>query len=321
MNNIFSPDEVTIVRKKGDSILTQTINTFPLLSGGVTDPASVRRNVIARLRKDPSVIFVLEGQDGVCEETAELQDGFSITVSLYEDASKASCLNVLHNGKAIYSVALQQNEYEEFVDSEGCSLTSNIEELLHCIEDKDYSLFEELDPELAEDEEEEEDVEGDDFCLFDAVRVLDENGYETETIAIDEFNEPVMFVYENDVLLLGAVHFQGHSMYLDMKRVPMDLEPDLAQDILRKFRQEVKGIQVIEWEDGSWSFRHELGWIYNKEQFLERLAEGIAALSAVSDWLLGQEGLFCDFNGEREKRYLFIHEVIAEHIKLKNLKY
>ncbi len=319
MNNIFSPDEVTIVRKKGDNFMTQIINTFPLLSGGVTDPASVRRNVIARLRKDPSVIFVLEGKDGVCEETANLQDGFSVMVNLYEDASKTSSLEAFHNGKVVYSVATRLNEYEEFVDSKGITLTDDIEELLLCIEDKDYSLFEDFDPELAEVGEEE--IVDDNFCLFEAAQALAENGYENETISVEAFNAPVMFVYENDVLLLGAVHFQDSSMYLDMKRVPMDLEPDLAQDILRKFRQEVKGIQVIEWEDGSWSFRHNLGWIYNKEQFLERLAEGIAALSAASDWLLGQEGLLCDFNGEREKRYLFIHEVIAEFTKLKDLKY
>lgn len=319
MSSIFSPDEVIIVRKKGDNFMAQTINTFPLLSGGVTDPASVRRNVIARLRKDPSVIFVLEGKDGVCEETAELQDGFSITVRLYEDANKESDLTVLHNGKVVYSVAFTPDEYEEYVNDNGESITDIVERLLYCIGDKDYSLFEGLDPEQVE--EEEDDAEDDDFCLFKAAQALTENGYENETISVEAFNAPVMFVYENDVLLLGAVHFQDSSMYLDMKRVPMDLEPDLAQVILRKFRQEVKGIQVIEWEDGSWSFRHELGWIYNKEQFLERLAEGIAALSAVSDWLLGQEGLFCDFNGEREKRYLFIHEVIAEFTKLKNLKY
>lgn len=319
MSSIFSPDEVIIVRKKGDNFMAQTINTFPLLSGGVTDPASVRRNVIARLRKDPSVIFVLEGKDGVCEETAELQDGFSITVRLYEDANKESDLTVLHNGKVVYSVAFTPDEYEEYVNDNSESITDIVERLLYCIGDKDYSLFEGLDPEQVE--EEEDDAEDDDFCLFKAAQALTENGYENETISVEAFNAPVMFVYENDVLLLGAVHFQDSSMYLDMKRVPMDLEPDLAQDILRKFRQEVKGIQVIEWEDGSWSFRHELGWIYNKEQFLERLAEGIAALSAVSDWLLGQECLFCDFNGEREKRYLFIHEVIAEFTKLKNLKY
>ena len=319
MSNIFSSDEVTIVRKKGDNYLTQTINTLPLLSGRDTNPASVRRNVIARLRKDPSVIFVLEGKDGVCEETAELQDGFSITVRLYEDANKESNLTVLHNGKVVYSVAFTPDEYEEVVNGDGVSVTETIEGVLFRIEYKEYGLFEENDPELVE--EEEDDAEDEDFCLFKAAQALTENGYENETISTEAFNSPVIFVYENDVLLLGSVHFQDSSMYLDIKRVPMDLAPDLAQDILRKFRQEVKGIQVIEWEDGSWSFRHELGWIYNKEQFLERLAEGVAALSAASDWLLAQEGLFCDFNGPREKRYLFIHEVIAEHIKLRNLKY
>lgn len=319
MSNIFSPNEVIIVRKKGDIFLTQTINTFPLLSGGVTDPASVRQNVIARLRKDPSVIFVLEGKDGVCKETAELQDGFSITIGLYEDTSMDSGLTVLHNGKAVYSAFFQQSEYEEFVDSDGDSLTDDLEFLLRRIEDKDYSLFEDLDPELAE--EEEEDVENESFFLFEANKMLTENGYETEAIITGDFNKPILFVHENDVLLLGTVHFGDNQMYVDMKCIPVDLGPDLAHNILRRFRQEFKDIQVIEWEDGSWSFRHKLGWVYNKEQFLSSLAKSITALTEASDWLHRQKGLFCDFNGPREKRYIFIHEVIAEHIKLKNLKY
>lgn len=320
MSNIFCNDVVTIVRKKGDNYISQTINTLPLLSGGATDPDSVRRNVIARLRKDPSVFFVLEGKDGVCEETAELQDGFSLAVRLYEDTSKTSGLTVFHNGKAVYSDAFTPDEYEEYVNDDGVTVTEKLEGLLYCIEYKDYGLFEANDPELAEEEEDVEAPEAE-FRLFDAQKALDESGYETEAITTDYFNEPVLFVHENDVLLLGTIHFRDSKMYLDMKRVPMDLESDLAQDILRKFRQEVKGIQVIEWEDGSWSFRHNLGWICNKEQFLERLAEGIAALSTASDWILGQEDLLCDFNGEHEKRYLFIHEVMAEFTKLKNLKY
>ncbi len=312
---LTSLDEVTIVRKKGDNYITETITTAPIL-GGETNAEQLRRNVIARLRKDPSVILVLEGKDGVCEETAKLPDSFSIAVGLYEDKNKESGLAVYHNGKAVYSAKLTLNEeYDEFEDSEGGSLSSDLAFLLDCIDRKDYSLFddEELNPESAEEEEE--------FSLYEAKNALSESGIETEEVyCLGLYNEPALFVHENEVLLLGSRHFEGDYLFVDMKRVPCDLDKGFAQELLRKFRNEVKDIRVIEWEDGSWSFRSDLGDVCNEEEFLELLSESISDLEKASDWLRSQEGLYCDFDGERAKRYLFIHEVITEAAKLDSLK-
>lgn len=318
-NSIFSPDEVTIVRKKGDNYITETITTSPIL-GGETNAEKLRRNVIARLRKDPSVILVLEGKDGVCEETAKLPDGFSIVVGLYEDNKKESGLAIYHNGKEVYSAAFTLNEeYDEFENIEGLSLSESIETLLYYIDCKDYSLFddEELNSENAEEEEEEEE-----YSFYDTKVALSKTGMETEVIYCPGgvYNEPALFVHENKVLLLGSKRFEGNLLYVDMKRVPFNFEQEFNQEILRKFRNENKGIDVIEWEDGSWSFRSHIEYAYNEEGFLESLNESISELEKAADWLKAQEGLHCDFDGERAKRYLFIYEVLGEALKVNNLK-
>lgn len=312
---LTSLDEVTIVRKKGDNYITETITTAPIL-GGETNAEQLRRNVIARLRKDPSVILVLEGKDGVCEETAKLPDGFSVVVGLYEDNKKESGLAIYHNGKVVYSAALTLNEeYDVFEDSEGCSLSADLELLLDCIDKKNYCLFddEELNPESAEEEEE--------FSFYDAKNALSEGGVETEIIyCLGLCNEPALFVHKNEVLLLGSRHFEGDYLFVDMKRVPCDLDKGFAQEMLRRFGNEVKGIRVIEWEDGSWSFRSDLGDACNEDEFLKLLHESLSELEKAADWLRSQDGLYCDLDGERAKRYLFIHEVMTEAAKLDSLK-
>ena len=323
MINLLSPNEVTAIRKKDDNYRIHQIYTIPLLAGGASDAARVRANVIERLRKDPSVVLVLEGRDGKCEETAELQDGFSIAVNLYEDPGRESAVTIRHNGKAVFTETYSvDEEFGLFVNSDAKEVTSEIIDLLGLIADKDYSLFEDLDPELAAEMEADDEEVDRGFTLFDAKNALNRGGYETESVCTGEAITPLLFVHENEVLLLGSKHFSYSSRFhLDMKRVPVDLEPDAAGRLLGDFRKEIQGIKVIEWEDGSWSFRVDLGWSDNEEDFLARLDEGIRKLGAVADWFLGQRDILYDFNGPQEKRHLFIHEVIAEYTKLKNLKY
>ena len=88
---IFTPDEVTIVRKKGDEYDFEQISTRKKLAGSNISATAARKNIIARLRKDPSVVLVLEDKDGHCEESVE-RDGFTLTVShrLREDHYRQS---------------------------------------------------------------------------------------------------------------------------------------------------------------------------------------------------------------------------------------
>lgn len=323
MINLLSPNEVTVIRRKDDNYRIHQIYTIPLLAGGASDAARVRANVIERLRKDPSVVLVLEGRDGKCEETAELQDGFSIAVNLYEDPGRESTVTIHHNGKTVFSETYTvDEEFGLFVNSDAKEVTSEIIDLLGLIADKDYSLFENLDPELAAEMDADDEEVDRGFTLFDAKKALNRGGYETESVCTGEAITPFLFVHENEVLLLGSKHFSyGSLFYLDMKRVPVNLEPDAAGRLLGDFRKAIQGIKVIEWEDGSWSFRVDLGWSIDEEDFLARLDAGIRKLGAVADWFLGQRDILYDFNGPQEKRHLFIHEVIAEYTKLKNLKY
>ena len=73
---------VTVIRKTGDGYVHQDIITTATLPGSGIDAGQNRANTIARLRKDPSVVLVLDNQDGRCEEHAVLPDGFEMTVTL-----------------------------------------------------------------------------------------------------------------------------------------------------------------------------------------------------------------------------------------------
>lgn len=321
MNNIFSTEEVTVIRRKGNFYTTHEIITCPLLSGGLSDEARVRSNVIARLRKDPTVVLVLEGRDGKCEETVECRDGFSIAVNLYEDPGRESVVTVRHNGINVFSETYSRNGYNEFVNSEEEDVLDGLKYLMGLIDDEDYTLFEELDPELAAKMKDGEESE-EELTLYDAAKVLDRNGYETESIRTGEVVTPVLFVFENEVMLLGSRLFAGTgSLYVDMKCIPEDLTRDAAQDILARFRKEVKDIRTIEWEDGSWSFRVDLGWSDDEDNFLSSLNEAFRKFNGVAEWLRRQKDFLYDFNGPQAKRHLFIHEVIAEHTKLRNIRY
>ena len=64
----FPATSITVVRKKGDEYIQESINTEPVLTGSKLSPEDNRKNVIARLRQDPTVFLVMEPRNGCCEE-------------------------------------------------------------------------------------------------------------------------------------------------------------------------------------------------------------------------------------------------------------
>ena len=83
MENMFNKDFVTIVRKKGDSYVQEEINTRKMLPNSNASDKKIRESVIARLRKDPSVLVVLEDKGGHCDEHFEHKD-FDFAITLIE---------------------------------------------------------------------------------------------------------------------------------------------------------------------------------------------------------------------------------------------
>ena len=315
MNNIFTPDEVTIVRKKGDIYLTQTINTFPLLSGGVTDPASVRRNVIDRLRKDPSVIFVLEDKGGRVDERVSLQDGFEMEVSLIDGVSPSATLTVLHRGETAFEDEITQTPDE----SENCSvpddLVESVIDILSCIDEKDYSFVSDSCTHFARVEP------GEDIDIYLAKRILDEEGFQTESVrTVGSCANPVLFVHENEVVLLGSRCFGGETLYLEMKRLFIGVLPEVVHEVVEKVRHESRPVEIIERDDCSWSFRLKMDDDTDADNFMEKILADIGVIREAVARVEGKEGIGEEmWSIMEDQRQLFIYEMIDSSVKLKKL--
>lgn len=318
MAKIYTADHVTIIRKKGDIYISEDINTCSMLTGSGMSDGIIRKNVIGRLRRDPSVAFVLEGKDGRCEEITQLKDGLTMVVRIDANDRFYGEIVVSCDGDDVYKDAVipvddtedaEQDAWDTFLDK--------VTYLLNRIEEGDYSFVPEGNPhfEILEPQE-----SGEPVGIYDAKHILEDAGYETEFIHTVGFvNSPVLFVDENEVVLLGSEHFGGEVLFLEMKRIFYGNRRDEVEEALRKVDAERNQIEIIAWEDGSWSFRMVMDDDVDEDNFLTRLRSD---LSQIREFI----GKVEEILGEelwpimKEQRQLFIYETIHESLKLSMLK-
>ena len=194
---------------------------------------------------------------------------------------------------------------------------SKVTYLLNRIEEGDYSFIPEDDPHFVI---EEQDETGDPVNSYVAKSILEEDGYETESVHVVGFvHNPILFVDENDVVMLGSKHFGGDEFFLEMKRLFFANSRKEVEDALKKVDDGCGAIEVIAWEDGSWSFRGVMDDDLDADNFLDRLHSDLSQIrefiGKVED-ILGEE-VWSIMN---EQRQLFIYETIAESLKLSQLR-
>lgn len=313
--SVFFTDSVTIVRKKGDWYEKEEINTAPVLPGSNIGKERIRSSVIARLRKDPSVILVLEDRGGRADERATLPDGFEMAVSLVDGDVPSGALTVFHRGEKVYEEEFNHDPDEDDPCTVQGDLLETVIDLVMDIERKDYSFVSEESSHFAEVEP------GDKVGLYDARKIMEEAGFQTESVyTVGYLNEPLLFVHENEVILLGSRRFDGETLYLEMKRLFYGVERKAVACAVEKVREDCLPVEIIECEDGSWSFRGEMDDDVDADNFLDRLESDVALLrKAVADveeceGVCGEPWIIM-----REQRQLFIHEVINASVKLKAL--
>ena len=142
--NIFFPDCVTIVRKKGDSYIKEVITSSSILSGSNVSPETIRRNVIERLRADSSVSLVLAGKNGECHEEATHPSGFHFIVDAHDGDKPTAKLRINFKDALAYEEDfLQENDDDPDVLD---TLTGTITDLLESIEGEDFSFVEDSCP-------------------------------------------------------------------------------------------------------------------------------------------------------------------------------
>lgn len=307
--NIFCPDCVTIVRKKGDSYIKEDITTSSILSGSNASPEKIRRNVIERLRGDMSVFLVLEGKNGACHEEARHPSGFVFIVEAHDGEKPSAKLRINYKDALAYEEEFLQesDDVPDVLDD----LISTITDLLDSIEGEDYSFVDDSCPYFTHIAPEEP------VSLYEAGNLLEKEGYQTERISTVKYLPcPYLFVHENEVILLGSRRFDGETLFLEMKRLFQGINPKIVEQRLETVKKDFYGISVIHWEDGSWSFRMELDDEVSKSNFREKLLEGIAELRRMISTLEDQDGIGCEpWAITTEQRDLFIYETVDASLK------
>lgn len=313
--SVFFTDSVTIVRKKGDWYEKEEINTAPVLPGANVGKDRIRAGVIARLRKDPSVLLVLEDRDGKADERVSLPDGFEMAVSLVDGDTPSGSLTVFHRGEKVYEEEFTQDSAEDEPQTVQGDLLETVIDLASDIENKDYSFVSDESTHFTAVEP------GEEVGLHDARRILEEAGFQTESVYMVGFlSEPLLFVHENDVILLGSRRFDGRTLYLEMKRLFYGVDRKSVARAVEMVREDCRPVEIFECGDGSWSFRGEMDDDVDADNFLDRLESDVAVLRKAVARVEECEGV----GGEpwsimREQRQLFIHEVIDASVKLKAL--
>lgn len=313
MQKIFYPDSVTIVRKKGDSYSREDIMTRPVLPDGGLSPEANRSNVIARLRRDPSVVLVLEDRGGFCEEAVELHDGLLLRVSATESPVTAA-VTLSCEGDEVYREDITAGKDEDPGDYDYLErIVRRLTDILESIAGGDFSFLPDDAPHFVSVER------GEPVGYYDACRLLKEGGYQTETVHTVGFvRNPVLFVHENDVVMLGSHRFAGDELFLEMKRLFNGVSPDDVRAAAKELGKE-SVIEVIEWEDGSWSFRATMDEDLDRDNFIDRLQSDLSGLREFISGIeerLGEE----PWPIMKEQRQLFIYEVIDASLKLSRIK-
>lgn len=312
--NIFFPDCVTIVRKNGDSYIKEVITTSSILSGSNVSPETIRRNVIERLRCDRSVFLVLEGKNGECHEEATHPSGFHFIVDAHDGDKPTAKLRINFKDALAYEEDFLQDDDDD--SNVLKTLTDTIIDLLDSIEGEDFSFVEDSCPYFTRIEPE------DPVSLYEAGNLLEKAGFQTEHIStVSHLPGPYLFVNENEVILLGSRHFDGETLFLEMKRLFQGINHKIVEQRLETVKNDFYGIDVIHWEDGSWSFRMELDDDVCKSNFLDKLLEAIAEIRKMITTLEDQDGIGCEpWSITSEQRHLFIYETVDASLKYTKIK-
>lgn len=310
---LLNNETVTVIRKGSYGYEDEEIFTTKILAGSEISEEQNRINVIGRLRKEPNVVFVLEGKDGKCEEHAVLADGFEMTVSLSEGDETTASFRVLHYGNLAcereYALS-EEAESDDFYNS----FIGEIKWILGCIDRADYCFVDDNCPGFEDAEPE------DALTLYDIEQALKENGYQYETIhSVGWMRSPLLFIAENEVVLVGSHVYDHESLFVELKRVFQDRPKSVVERALDKVDNK-SCIDVIPREDETWSFQLDLNDIRPEDDLLAVLKETISEMKNFIKKVESQDDMYESDGFETEQiRDFFIYETMETSIRLSRL--
>ena len=311
---MYTDNSIIIIRRRGDRIQREDINTANVLMDSGLSAEQNRENTIDRLRQDPTVIFILEPRDGRSEEKAAIQGGYEMAVTITDSDRREATLVVRQGEETIY-----ENSYAWEFDDYECDdirdLTQDMTELLSGLNgDKDW-LYNRGFVKTRSDADAKEEV-----SLYQAEGLIQETGYQVEYLDVPFGENPMLFLVENELVLLGAHRFAERDLFIEVKRLRWAKDGSELEKV--RCHCEGTGVEVIDWEDGSIGFRSDLSTLTPVGGFLD---EVLSRLDAIED-LLSKIGLRGEGPGDFERgiilwRQHFIYEAFDASFKLANVKF
>lgn len=312
-------NNITIIRKADNEYRTVDVIAAPVLQGSGADSEKVREGVVDRLRKDPTVVCVLESRQGGCDETFE-HEGFVFSVSIREGRGfvMPSCqMRIHYNGELVY-----ENTYEASEDADGLLEDTALDELTRDIrrilEDIDMECFEDFVDEASVNfQPGEPEPEVDD--IYEVVNLLKANNYECERLStIGYVNEPCLVVHENDLVMIGEKHFCG-QFFVEMKRILSGKDGKDIREVLES-AAEGTGVVPCQYKDGSWGFRLFLYDDLYASNFVKLFEDAVARLRQVIGRVEKSNGVYVEqVDVFKTFRALFTYEVIDGSLALSKL--
>lgn len=308
---------VTIIRKKETYYTEEEINTAVLLPGSRLGDEENRQNTIARLREDPSVIFILDLGEGPYEEKASLSDGFEMILSLDWNADPAASIRVTQHNELVCHKEYElkdEDDMENFYDS----FLGDCTWILGCIERKSYYFVDETHPLYPRT------VEVKSVEIYDIERLLENKGYQTERISVvgDGNTNPLLLVHENEVAMIGSRHFSGEHLFVELKRIFDFSSAETVEAAVAKVRYDYHPsvLDIIHWSDGSWSFRMSLDSQVSLESYLEHILSKMDEVRSVINRIQIELQHFpSEQCGMHIVRQYFIYEAIDASLKLSRI--
>ncbi len=311
---MYTNDSLIIIRRNGDKIQREDITTATVLMDGNLSAEQNRNNTVERLRQDPTVLFVLEPRNGLCEETASLANGYEMAVTIADGAKREATLLIRREGETLFETSYEWSpDEDDYVCLE--ELTDDMIDFIYGVEEDQAWLYNAGYIEPRPDSKPQEQL-----SLVDAEACIREAGYQTESIHITGGYAPILFVVENEVVLIGSKHFSENNVFVEVKRLDWQWEAAKMERVDR-LREDFEEIDVIKWQDGSLGFRWEFSPWTRKDNFHRELASRIAIIRSLLAKIENRE--FCreDVCYELSRmRQLFIYEVMDASLQLSRIQ-
>lgn len=304
---------IIVIRKRSGVYHCDNITATRTLPGSIVTPEQNRENILSRLHSDDAVALIIENPEEGFDETVILDEGLEVRAIVDWGDNPVATIIVNHEGEEAYRDEFPLDELRE----DGVPYRSFLDELTDIINSADGGDYWFLSGITQAAEDGNDTVED----IYDVRRLLTKEGFPIEEIGCRYLVcAAFLFLHENDVVMVSSRHFNGEDVFIELKRLYSFRDPSVVRAAVDKALLD-SDADVIEYPDGTWSFRLYLEGGHDKESFLKHLLSRVEELRALIERIEKNDDLrtSSSFDQMNEIRHLFIYEVLDNALKLDKL--